>query len=253
MDILEIETEVIFAISEDGAFASLSGQVSIDGGDVLGEGMVTVQAKAEIGDYLDNADKNDRAVESKYLSNNTSRDLQVGSLLDADWEVDIDFDYNPPQWLIDVGEGIAKGVQAAGKAIEGAWNEITDFVSKALDEVIAFAAELGENILQIFYAIGDAVADAGEEVDKAINSVAALFENEDMGPIADFLSAVGDVTAFAFDLVVAAVEIATNILSGNFDEIDDVLWDAFSSSDFKREEPSNIVGYLGCTKIYKCE
>jgi|AntRauTorckE5430_2_1112549.scaffolds.fasta_scaffold01957_2 Flp pilus assembly pilin Flp len=251
MEILEAETEVIFAISEDGAFASFFGQVNIDGGNALGEAVVTVHAQAEIGDYLDNAEREDLAVETK--SNDTSRDLQVGNLLDADWDIDIDFDYNPPQWIIDVGEGIANGIKAVGEEIDATWNEITNFVSTSLNELIGFAADLGEEILKIFKTIGDAVKGAGEEVDKAINSVVTLFEDLDFGPMADFLKGFADVTAFAFDSVVAAVEIGTKILSGNFDEIDDLLWDSFSSSDFKRKEPTNIIGSLGCTKINKGE
>ena len=256
LDILEIETEVIFAISGEDAFAKFSGKVSIDGGDVLGEAIVTVLAQVEIGDYLNSTERRASSFESiapSTSTNNTSRDLQVANLLDADWELDIDFEYKPPQWIKDVGEAIAAGVQEAGKAIEKTWNDITDFVEKALYEIIGFARFLGEEIALIFDAIGDTVAAVGDAVEGAIDSLAALFGGGGTGPLADLLGGAADVAGFAFDVLQSGLGVASAILTGKFDEIDDFLWDTFSSSDFKYTKPAKVIGYFGCVKIYKGE
>lgn len=249
LDILEAETEVIFAISGEGAFASFFGEVSVDAGEVLGQATVTVHAQAEIGNYLNDGNRV-RALES---SINTSRDLQVDSLLDADWDLEIDFKYQPPQWTKDVGNAIAEGAKVAAAEIENTWNTITDFAVNTFNAALDLAQQLGDEISKIFTAVADFIGDAGGSVDEAIDAAAGFFGSNDMGFISDFLVGAGSIVGFGFDLVEASFEIGASILSGNFDDIDDIAWDTFSSSDYKATKLSSTVGSFDCPKIIKGE
>jgi len=253
LDILGAETEVIFAISGDGAFASFFGEVEIDAGEVLGKATVTVYASAEIGNYLN--DGRVRALESSALasSNNTSRDLQLDTLLGADWDLDIDFDYQPPQWINDIGKAIAGFAQDAAKAIEQVWNDLSEFATDTFNAALELAKQLGEEISKIFSAVADVIGVVGDEVGGAIDAVAEFFGNNNIGPLEDLLGGVADVVDFAFDVLEASFDIGAKILSGDFDDIDDILWDLVSSSDYKRTKPTTVVGAFGCTKIIKGE
>lgn len=242
--IFSAETLVIFAATENGAYASFEGTIEIDAGRVLGKAIITVKGRAEIGDYLN------REQDAPLIVPNSDRDLQDVSFGDADWSLSVDVDYSPPQWLADIGKGIVNAVKFIANEIGEAWDEVTAFVQDSFDAIVSLGRELGDEISEIFDALASAVGEAGDELEGAIDSVASLFGDAGVGPIEDFLEGFSDIAGFAFDVFESGFSIGSDIFSGDFSNIDDTLEETFTSSKIIKINPSNAMGKLGCNKVY---
>ena len=233
--VVKLESEVNFAMSDEGAFADFEGKVTLEGGDVLGTAIVTIYAKAEIGDYLLNTPERRRQLMEIDNTNGTSRELST-SLLNADFDLDLDFDYQPAQWMTDLANAVADTVVEVWNTMKYAFNAVTEFVEEAFKQIVEWGKKLGEEISQVFDAIGGAIDEASEKLDDTIDGIVRFLDNNDAGALGDILEVFGDVAGFALDVVSTGFKVAGAIFSGDFDAIGDMLWDLFSSSEYKRTE-----------------
>ena len=194
-----ISIRVKFLKTPQGTEAEFFASTTLDA--LVGKLKVSLTAKAAVGDYLNSQDsESTRALAT--LDDKETRALSSGNLLDADWDLQFQCDWETAQWLKDLGAAIVEGLKIIGAAIAFVWNEITEFVSVAWDAIKDLAAEIGGAIAGLFLEMGKLVDGAKYFVAEGVDA-AAIFLRGEAGALGDFaadaLQFAGEVAGFAFD------------------------------------------------------
>ncbi|GFH55610.1 hypothetical protein CTEN210_12086 [Chaetoceros tenuissimus] len=245
--IFDARAEIVFAVTESWALAKFEGKVTINGGEVAGKATLVVKAKAEIGEMLyieQDPENGDTANDDRQLA--AEPDFKLS---DADWDISVDLQYNPPQWVEDVGKAIAKGVKLAYEAVSDAVEVVTELIEKAFEAMIGLAEDLGEVLSKVFDAVSDWIDNTiGRSVDKAVYAIVEAMAGR-FGPLEDIVEFGGEVISFTVDAFSGVFKVASKFLSGDFKEAGFELAYLLGKEEFKRWEYRP--GDLGCNDTRK--
>jgi len=236
--LLGVDVEVVFEISDSGAFASFSATIEANVG--LGTLTSGIDAQAAIGDYL-------------YDDGGTSE----SSLLAADWDLDVTFDWETAQWLKDLGALILQGLRVLADAIVFVWNAIVDFVEEAWETIKNIAAAIGGAIADFLDGVNEALEAAQDFINKGVEAVVALLDGANLGILGDIVEGLADIGNFVIDRFQDGLDIVAGIFTGDWSRVGEAAANLFGFSKVSSKKEVISTGtfdeIFGCPLLYQRE